>query len=326
VEPLTSTLHKANGGGLEKLVLEMISCGRLKSDDEVKEFVKCTLMTIQQPVQLVQDYTNEVLTFLRKEHFVPKSRDGSLSPSPLGKATTLSGISPKDVMQIIHPLLKARSKLILKGGLHPVFLITPPDTRIEPDWANYRRIVDDLYRDHPEAKDVAAYLEVDNKLLDMFVLTPPPYGKVDATVSFYRRFYSSILLFILIQETPLSRVTNLMAEGRGINRGQYQQLQKDAAAFCGMTVVFCQTLNWSALASCLDEFTGRLSYGVHRDLLPLVRLGPDVITSTRGRHFFKQGVCNAEVRCRETRHSMFSAFQYLSINSVPENSKCVSTT
>ena len=58
--------------------------------------------------------------------------------------------------------------------------------------------------------------------------------------------------------SKLARVTTLT---RSVTRGQLQQLQKDASVFCGMTVVFCRKLNWSTLASCLEDFQTRLSFG-----------------------------------------------------------------
>jgi hypothetical protein len=96
--------------------------------------------------------------FLKKEQFVQALSDGQLSPSPLGIATTVSGIAPKDAVQILRPLMEARSKLILKGGLHPVFLVTPPSTPIEPDWKNYEKILHVLFQEHSDAEAVSKYL------------------------------------------------------------------------------------------------------------------------------------------------------------------------
>lgn len=48
LDPLCSNLHLAQGGGLEKLLLEMISCGRLHRESDVMKFVDCTLMKVQQ--------------------------------------------------------------------------------------------------------------------------------------------------------------------------------------------------------------------------------------------------------------------------------------
>mmetsp|Transcript_31403 Transcript_31403/g.45180 ORF Transcript_31403/g.45180 Transcript_31403/m.45180 type:complete len:125 (-) Transcript_31403:575-949(-) len=56
-----------------------------------------------------------------------------------------------------------------------------------------------------------------------------------------------------------------------------------------MTALFCRLLNWPALACCLEDFGARLSYGVHKDILPLVRIGCEV-TAARARLFFRNGI------------------------------------
>ena len=81
-----------------------------------------------------------------------------LLPTALGKATTLSGVSPREATEILPTLLSARRKLILKGGLHPVFLVTPLSCNIEPNWHNYERIFDVLRREHPDCEMVASLL------------------------------------------------------------------------------------------------------------------------------------------------------------------------
>ena len=109
-------------------------------------------------------------------------------------------------------------------------------------------------------------------------------------MKFYRRFYNAIVLFILIQEWPITRVASMT---KTATRGQLQQLQKDASIFCNMVVTFCKKLNWEILASCLDDYSSRLSFGAHKDILPLVRIGSE-ITNTRARIFFKNKICNAK--------------------------------
>lgn len=253
----------------------------------------------------------------------------------------MSGIAPKDAVQILRPLLDARAKLILKGGLHPVYLVTPPSTPIEPDWKNYEKILHVLYQEHPDAEAVATYLGnatfvtkilsfslvllrhvvvaqcatnllhhnnehtflivsvrlcalnitgIEQGQLCSYAFNNPPRSNTTPKVQLYRRFFSAILLFTLIQEWPITNVTRLLST---VTRGQLQQLQKDAAVFCGMTVVFCKKLNWPLLASCLSDFSGRLNYGVHKDILPLVRLGSE-ITAARARVFLKNGVESAQ--------------------------------
>jgi hypothetical protein len=55
IDPLRSSLHTAYGGGLEKLILELICCGRLQWERDVAEFVRCTLMHVQQPGHMVRN-------------------------------------------------------------------------------------------------------------------------------------------------------------------------------------------------------------------------------------------------------------------------------
>ncbi len=242
----------------------------------------------------VVEHSREALLFLKREQFVQaSSAGGDLAPSPLGVATTLSGIAPKDAVAILRPLLEARSKLILKGGLHPVFLVTPPSTSIEPDWNNYEKVLDVLYREHPDARAVASHLGIESAQLSVFAFKHPAYsssGSHSPTVQLYRRFYSAILLFTLIQEWPITRVTQTI---QGVTRGQLQQLQKEASTFCGMTVVFCRKLNWLMLACCLEDFCGRLNHGAHKDILPLVRLGAE-LTNSRARVLLKGGIASAQ--------------------------------
>ena len=102
--------------------------------------------------------------------------------------------------------------------------------------------------------------------------SPPKFNCTKPKTLFYKRFYSALLLFNLIQEIPLNRISQWV----DIQRGQIQQLQKEAGAFCGMIVSFCEKLNWISLSCVLATYTSRLMFGVRPELLPLTRLGTEV--------------------------------------------------
>ena len=123
-----------------------------------------------------------------------------------------------------------------------------------------------------------------------YAFSNPPRQQPTAKAQLYRRFYSAILLFALTQEWPITRVTQLITT---VTRGQLQQLQKDSAVFCGMIVVFCRKLNWNFLSACLEDFSARLNYGVHKDILPLVRLGQE-LTAARARVLLRGGIESAQ--------------------------------
>lgn len=53
IEKLTSSIHLGAGGGIEKLLLEMICCGRLTDTRHIHDFVRCTLMCVQHPSEMV---------------------------------------------------------------------------------------------------------------------------------------------------------------------------------------------------------------------------------------------------------------------------------
>ena len=120
---------------MEKLLLEMIYCQKIKHYEDVERFVACTLMSVQQPAEDVSTWTREALTFLQQHQFLlqykqeakskvsaalhessaPSCPPAGVAPSaseqgeggaallaasPLGRATTLSGISPKDAVLV----------------------------------------------------------------------------------------------------------------------------------------------------------------------------------------------------------------------------------
>ena len=44
IDPLLSSLHLGTGGGLEKLLLELVACRKLSSEQQAFDFVKSTLL------------------------------------------------------------------------------------------------------------------------------------------------------------------------------------------------------------------------------------------------------------------------------------------
>ena len=58
------------------------------------------------------------------------------------------GLPPADAVNVLGPLEQARKKLILKTGFHLVFLVTPTNTSIEPDWSQYENIANILHREN----------------------------------------------------------------------------------------------------------------------------------------------------------------------------------
>lgn len=106
----------------------MIYCQKIKCVTEVQQFVACTLLNVQKSQSDVATWTQQALLFLQHHHFLLQYKHDDntvacelgaqtqihtrdplqqssvggqlLAASPLGRATTLSGISPKDAVLV----------------------------------------------------------------------------------------------------------------------------------------------------------------------------------------------------------------------------------
>ena len=185
---------------------------------------------------------------------------------------------------MLASLEQARRRFILKGGFHAVFLATPISSRITIDWMNLETVISKFCSEQPDLQFVLQYLGLQQEDLIRFRRQPPKSDSRDPKVLFYRRLCCSIILYNIVHEIPVLKVAEYMKT----NRGDIQQLQKDAAMHCGMAVAFARRLNWPNIASILESYAKRLNFGVKDDLLSLVRMGPDM-PAFRARAFFSCG-------------------------------------
>ena len=350
VDPLKSNLHQGRGGGLEKLLLDVIAFSgnnkdvrQLDSEEKIEAFIACTLLNRQYPATAVKAWTQSALQFLLKNRFIlrvsvkslslgreghshvekmlannkgrdqgvlhleqsnaenSKNQEGgdkdetlvrpsfTFQPSPLGKATVTSGLAPQDAISNIKYLQQACEKLVLRGGVQPLFLITPPNARITVKWKEYLDIFDALCDQNPEIELPALQLGVCRARLADYQYNQP---KEDSEhTKFDRRFYATIVLLSIVNERPIDVVERKM----NMKSNDVYNLQSDASLFSHTTTKFCRALNWGLLASVLESYADRLTFGVREDLLPLVRAcGPDIMHSRRAHHFYKEGIKNAQ--------------------------------
>lgn len=67
-----------------------------------------------------------------------------------------------------------------------------------------------------------------------------------------------------------------------------QTLQQMASTFAGVVTSFCNALNWTMLTSIISQFKERLFFGVHQDLVDLMKI-PN-LNSQRARSLFNEGI------------------------------------
>lgn len=118
-------------------------------------------------------------------------------------------------------------------------------------------------------------------------------------ISSIHRFYASLALHELIDEVPI----HVVASKFKVNRGILQCLQQSASLFASIVTSFCNALNWELLGYLVSQFKDRLFFGVHQDLLDLMKI--PTINSQRARALFKAGfhnlvdLSNADLLCIE---------------------------
>lgn len=109
------------------------------------------------------------------------------------------------------------------------------------------------------------------------------------------RFYTALALMELVNETPI----NTVAIKYKFSRGVLQSLQQMTSTFAGIVTAFCRALNWEMLALIISQFQERLFFGVHQDLIDLMKIS--ILNSQRARALHSAGfstlidVANANV-------------------------------
>lgn len=72
-----------------------------------------------------------------------------------------------------------------------------------------------------------------------------------------------------------------------MNRGTLQSLQQTTSTFAGIVKSFCKALNWDLLALIVSQFQDRIFFGVHQDLVDLMKIS--VLNGKRARALFNAG-------------------------------------
>lgn len=66
----------------------------------------------------------------------------------------------------------------------------------------------------------------------------------------------------------------------------------------GMVTIFCKRLGWHNMELLLSQYQTRLSFGVQRELVDLVRVS--LLNATRARALYAQGLCTVAELARAT--------------------------
>uniref|UniRef100_G3PUF7 DNA polymerase theta n=1 Tax=Gasterosteus aculeatus TaxID=69293 RepID=G3PUF7_GASAC len=322
LQPISSCLVRREGDGVTtsmlRAILEIIVGGVASTPQDVRSYALCSLLAAsvkRNGKEAAMEDTNKgaieaCVEWLMENEFISVQKDGQAEryhPTQLGAATLSSSLSPPEALGIFADLQRAMKGFVLENDLHILYLITPLHAEWTTiDWYQFFCQWEQL---SSSMKRVAELVGVQEGFLARSV-----GGKLVAKtekqrrqMAVHKRFFTTLVLHDLVNEVPLGAV----ASKYNCNRGQLQSLQQSASTYAGMVMVFSKRLGWHNMELLLSQYQTRLSFGVQRELVDLVRVS--LLNATRARALYAQGLCTVAELARATAADVEKALR----NAVP---------
>ncbi|KAK4419988.1 Helicase and polymerase-containing protein TEBICHI [Sesamum alatum] len=306
--PLYSCLSE-DRNGMTHAILEVVAGGIVQTASDIHRYVRCTLLNSTKPFEDVVKSAQDALRWLCHKKFLEWSEETKLyTTTPLGRASFGSSLCPEESLIVLDDLMRAREGFVLASDLHLVYLVTPINVDVEPDWElYYERFMQLSSLD----QSVGNRVGVQEPFLMRMAHGAPPrashrskdnakgfQGKFDHRLGMSihgilsddqilrvcKRFYVALILSRLVQEVPVGEV----CEGFKVARGMVQALQENAGRFASMVSVFCERLGWNDLESLVGKFQNRVSFGVRAEIVELTSI--PYIKGSRARALYKAGL------------------------------------
>ncbi|CAK9182717.1 unnamed protein product [Ilex paraguariensis] len=135
--PLHSCLSEDKNGMIHA-ILEVVAGGIVQTANDIHRYVRCTLLNSTKPFEDVVKSAQDSLRWLCHRKFLEWSEDTKLySTTPLGRAAFGSSLCPEESLVVLDDLSRAREGFVLASDLHLVYLVTPINVDLEPDWELY---------------------------------------------------------------------------------------------------------------------------------------------------------------------------------------------
>ncbi|KAI2800730.1 hypothetical protein BLOT_012302, partial [Blomia tropicalis] len=290
--PIRSCLWKINGidqqismgESMKRALLEVIANGTATEYDHLAQYIRSTFLP--ELVTNLDSFVEEIVTYLIENQLLYR-KESKLIISPLGKAIVASGVSPEEGRFIMKELEKARRKLSLINDLHLIYQLTPTYVADQIDTIDWNYYLSTIWsRLNVDDRSIAELVGVRESYLVSRVCQVNIAAQNLAQrekLLIHKRFYVALALNDLVREIPLTEV----AARYRLSKGNIQSLQQQAATFAGMLSTFCGKLGWSSFEVLIEQFQPRLSFGVHRELIDLMRI--TFLTSTISRQLFSKG-------------------------------------
>ncbi|KAJ2951880.1 hypothetical protein O0L34_g4131 [Tuta absoluta] len=286
-----------------RAVLEMIASQVAGTKAELDLYSRCTLLFIQQNISesqnmLLEKTLKELMNF-ELIRIQVDGEDKKYVATPLGKACLSSSMAPNDGLSLFCELQKARQCVVLETDLHLIYLVTPYSVSSQwgdIDWLHLLTLWESLTK---AMKRVGELVGVQESFIIRCLRGTNKLSNMQNKLNIHKRFYTALALQDLVNEVPLSEVATKFQCARGF----LQSLQQAAATFAGMVTAFCHQLGWKNMEMLISQFQDRLHFGIHSELLELMKLPS--LNGMRARTLFDAGfetvssIASAEINAIE---------------------------
>ena len=270
---------------LKRALLETIVSGIATKKAEITSYMNCFLKIKSSEDKNISE---RYLKWLNVNQFIDfvKEDEESYKPSQLGYAVVASAMSPDEGLIIFSELQKALQCFVLENELHVIYQITPmnicdywTNSSSSIDWNLYYTLIQNF---SPDIKRVCDLVGVRQSFILKMIKGS---SNIDPKLlRVHLRFYTALILNDLVNEVSFSSILNKY----NCQKGFLQSLQQSSATYAHMIHIFCNRLGWFNLEILVEQFQSRLTFGVQRQLLDLVRI--DLMNSQRARLFYNAGL------------------------------------
>ncbi|KAG8048419.1 hypothetical protein GUJ93_ZPchr0009g1479 [Zizania palustris] len=135
--PLESCLSEQKNG-MTHAIMEVVAGGIVQTASDIHRYVRCTLLNSTKPFEDVVKSAQDSLRWLCHKRFLEWNNETKIySTTPLGRASFGSSLNPEESLVVLDDLSRAREGFVLASDLHLVYLVTPINVDVEPDWELY---------------------------------------------------------------------------------------------------------------------------------------------------------------------------------------------
>ncbi|XP_057525105.1 helicase and polymerase-containing protein TEBICHI isoform X3 [Amaranthus tricolor] len=330
--PLQSCLSE-DKNGMTHAILEVVASGIVQTANDIHRYVRCTLLNSTKPFEDVVKSAQDSLRWLCHKKFLEWNEHTKLySATPLGRASFGSSLSPEESLIVLDDLSRAREGFVLASDLHLVYLATPTNVDVEPDWelfyerfmqlssieqsvGNRVGIVEPFLMRMAHGAPVRTGSHSRNAIKGLHSRIDSQLGvsksnalSDEQSLRVCRRFYVALILSRLVQELPVGEVCAAFK----VARGMVQALQENAGRFASMVSLFCERLGWQDLEGLFAKFQNRFSFGVRAEIVELTTI--PCVKGSRARALYKGGLRTplaiAEASITEIEKALFESVSW----------------